>query len=369
MVVAASTVGDWALSGAALARFLFGLILGHLIVLTLPVSRRAGLIPYTWIALAIWFVVPPSGGLSSPPPEGGTTNWAWLPGVLIGLIDASLQLSFEQIPSRLWPQHFMSTVGAKTAGIAVGVAAGLLAAEESWWLAVLAGVMAIVSLATLLRQTIELTAETMLLPSYRIHCRGPGRRLFPRYGPVIAIANHAAFFDPVWLGKVVPRRIIPMMTSQFYDRPILHFLVKRVFRAIRVQDSHYRYVVPELAEAIESLDKGECLVIFPEGNLRREEERVLRRFGQGVWRILKERPFTPVVACWIEGNWGSFFSHRGGPPMKNKYPDFWRTITVMMREPILLPPDVLADAQATRQYLMDLVLGLREEPIAPQPKN
>ena len=55
-------------------------------------------------------------------------------------------------------------------------------------------------------------------------------------------------------------------------------------------------------------------MVFPEGYLRRTEDRPLRRFGQGVWQILKARPDTPVFTAWIEGNWGSYTSYANGPP-------------------------------------------------------
>ena len=135
-------------------------------------------------------------------------------------------------------------------------------------------------------------------------------------------------------------------------------------RAIRVQYSTFRREAPELQEAIGALDDGEVVVIFPEASLRKSEDRPLRRFGQGVWHILSERPQTPVVVCWIEGNWRSFFSYFRGPPTKNKRMDIWRHIDIAIGEPMLLDPAMLADHKTTRAFLeqccreMRGVLGL-----------
>jgi 1-acyl-sn-glycerol-3-phosphate acyltransferase len=142
-----------------------------------------------------------------------------------------------------------------------------------------------------------------------------------------------------------------MMTSAFYDLPGMKWLMQNIFHAIRVQDSNYRREAPELRDAIAYLDAGRCVILFPEGSLRKSEERPLRRFGQGVWHILHERPNTPVALCWIEGNWGSFFSYWRGKPTKNKRMDFWRRIDVAVGEPFLMDAETLADQMATRNYL------------------
>ena len=74
-----------------------------------------------------------------------------------------------------------------------------------------------------------------------------------------------------------------------------------VVGAIRVEEARLRREVPQLHEAIATLDQGEVVLLFPEGSLRRREDRPLKLFGQGVWHILHQRPLTPVVVCWIEG--------------------------------------------------------------------
>jgi 1-acyl-sn-glycerol-3-phosphate acyltransferase len=135
--------------------------------------------------------------------------------------------------------------------------------------------------------------------------------------------------------------------------------VKFVFGVIRVPEIAVKHTAPELGLAVEALDKGKCLVIFPEGYLQRKEDQPLRRFGRGVWEILKARPDTPVLAAWIEGGWGSYFSYKGGPPTKGKRPDFRRPIDIGYAEPFTVPKDLLEDHWATRFYLMNKVGAAR----------
>src|SRR5262249_30186000 len=101
---------------------------------------------------------------------------------------------------------------------------------------------------------------------------GPGVTKVPLRGPLLIVANHTAWFDPLWIAKVVPRRIIPMMGSDFYDLPVMSWVMRRIVGAIRVQTATFRREAPELQEAIAELDRGGCVVLFPEGRLRRWPE-------------------------------------------------------------------------------------------------
>ena len=210
------------------------------------------------------------------------------------------------------------------------------------------------------RQAIELALEPFVWILYSIRAVGPCAYQLPPAGPVLIVANHSSWVDPVILAKVLPRPIIPMMTSKFYNIRFLRPLLKYVFKVIVVPDVKIRREAPELQLAIAALDRGEVVVIFPEGSLRRKEEVPLKRFGQGVHMILRERPDTPVVSCWIEGAWGSFTSYYNGPPTKNKKMDFRRKISVGLSEPEKVPLEVLEEQLPTRVYLMNRVLASRE---------
>ncbi|MFO0823077.1 MAG: lysophospholipid acyltransferase family protein [Gemmataceae bacterium] len=211
----------------------------------------------------------------------------------------------------------------------------------------------------LFRPCVELTLELPVWFAYKIRGCGPGLANFPRTGPCIVLANHACWFDPLFLAKVLPRPITPMMTARFYDLPGLRWLML-CFGTIRVPEKAMKRDTAELQDAIAALDRGECVVIFPEGYLRRTEEQPLRRFGQGIWQILKARPRTPVFACWIEGGWGSYASYFNGKPTKNKRPDVRRTIAIGVADAVTVPEEVLQEHLRTRIHLMNLSSAARE---------
>ncbi len=210
----------------------------------------------------------------------------------------------------------------------------------------------------LFRPFFELCIEAKVRLNYRVTFAGPGTN-FPIHGPIIVISNHACLWDPLFLAKALPRPVTPMMTSIFYDRWYIKPLVKYVFGTIRVPDARARRNAPEIQDAIRTLDEGKCLMLFPESFLRRREEVPLRRFGRGIWEILKERPETPVACCWIEGAWGSYSSHWNGPPGKNKPREGVRTISIGMSEPVVIPKEVLDHHLKTRIHLMNEVSKAR----------
>ena len=371
---------------------------------TLPLLRTAALVG---LALSAW-----------PAFAAGGPRWAWLaalaaglltgllhphPYRALGLVPVGLTLGgLAALAARLWG---WGDASAAVAGVGLGAAvgvfldprpAGRMADVSGWviglvcWGAAALGVLPVVVVRAgwaapeVLRDSFTLGAAVGLLPAaalawvrlfrpafesavalagrvmFRLRRTGPGLADFPRTGPCLVIANHACWFDPLFLGKVVPRPVTPMMTSDFYDLPVIRWLMVRVFHTIRVPEKPLKKDVPqEIVEAVAALDRGECLVVFPEGSLRRSDDRPLRRFGRGVWQILSQRPDTPVYACWIEGAWGTFTSYRGGRPTKNKRLDFLRPIAVAVPEPVTVDPATLAHHLTTRLALMNRVAASR----------
>jgi acyl-[acyl-carrier-protein]-phospholipid O-acyltransferase/long-chain-fatty-acid--[acyl-carrier-protein] ligase len=223
-------------------------------------------------------------------------------------------------------------------------------------LLVLAGI--ILTWVTLRAFLEQLLSIALILP-YKITMYGPGIEQMPYRGPVIMIANHAAYLDPFLIGKVVTRRIIPMMTSVFYDLPVIYWLMSKVVKAIRVEAATFRREAPELNDAIEALKRGESLLIFPEARLRKKEDQLLFPFGQGIWHILNQLPETPIVPIWVEGAWGSYASYYKGDPFANKSMDFLREIKIVAGEARVIPKELLAEHRLTRKYLQEVVLENR----------
>jgi 1-acyl-sn-glycerol-3-phosphate acyltransferase len=302
---------------------------------------------------------------------GGAASWlpSFVLGFMGGLINVPLRAAYQaSVPADARGNGMAvmnTTIYVLTAGLSLLLAgvdhSGRLATPDAplQLLAILAGLGTIVAWRQLFPQAVEQVLEILMAPLYRVRVHGPGLDLLPRRGPLLIIANHAAYLDPFWLCKMVPRKVTPMMTSAFYDLPFIRWSMVHIVGAIRVPIVPFRREAPELLEAEAVLRQGGCVLIYPEAQLRRREDQPLRMFGQGVWRILREVPQTPVVVCWIEGGWRSFTSYYNGPPLRGKWLDFWRRIDIAVEAPQILDPALLADHHSTRLYLMRACLECR----------
>jgi 1-acyl-sn-glycerol-3-phosphate acyltransferase len=320
--------------------------------------RALGLVPFAaigWLATAAHGVY--------------WNEWpGWAHGLPAGLIVGALARG-RRGPAPAW--ETAALFGAVLAGVGVAwvfLTRGRPFDVAGWFVLGVTAVLAVWSWVRLLRPVIEMLSEPVLWVMFRLRQTGPGLENFPMTGPCIVIANHACWIDPFFLAKVLPRPTTPVMTSRFYDLPLIRrFMI--VFCAIRVPEKTYKKEAPELEEVVAALDRGECVVLFPEGYLRRSPDRPLRRFGQGIWQILKARPDTPVFATWIEGGWGSYTSFFNGPPTKNKKRDFRRPLGVGVSAAVTVPPELLEDHLRTRIHLMNLVSEARRhlglEPLPP----
>ncbi|MBA4188833.1 MAG: hypothetical protein C0467_12615 [Planctomycetaceae bacterium] len=286
-------------------------------------------------------------------------NWpAWPHGILLGVILGSV------VRGRRGPEPGEETTAVFAAGI-LGVGLSWLCVTRGqpfdmcgYFLLLVALTMVGWTWTRLFRPCFELCLEPLVWCAFKIRGYGPALENFPRTGPCLVIANHACWIDPGFLGKVIPRPITPMMTARFYDLPILRRIMVS-FGVIRVPEKAIKRDASEIQDAIAALDRGECVVIFPEGYLRRSEEQPLRRFGQGVWQILRARPTTPVFACWIEGAWGSYTSYFNGKPTQNKPYDLRRPIHVGVAAAERIPEEVLSEHLMTRIHLMNLTAAAR----------
>ncbi len=228
-----------------------------------------------------------------------------------------------------------------------------------WWIALAGFGMASWSAWLTRRAFVEQILATVLLPCYHVRGSGPGLQVLPPAGPLLLVANHTSYMDPFWLGKAIPRRFIPMMTSVFYDLPGVQFLMREVVGAIRVPAALARKTAPELDEAAAILRQGGCVLIFPEGTLRRLEAPSTKLFGRGVAMLVQQVPEAMVIPVWIEGGWGSYFSYAGGQPGENKRYDYKRAISVAFGLPMQFTAEDLADQRILRRRLRSEVHACR----------
>ena len=128
-----------------------------------------------------------------------------------------------------------------------------------------------------------------------------GLRNVPRRGPVIIAANHISYFDPLPHGYFLVRagrRPRFLGKSELWRNPFLKFILNGC-RQIKVQrGSGERGPVDA---AIEALNKGECVFVYPEGTVTTNPDLTPMRGKSGLARIAMATgaPVVPLVV------WGS----------------------------------------------------------------
>ncbi|HEV8239918.1 MAG TPA: lysophospholipid acyltransferase family protein [Thermoanaerobaculia bacterium] len=136
------------------------------------------------------------------------------------------------------------------------------------------------------------------------------RERLPKQGPAVVVANHNSHLDTVVLMSLFPprllRRLRPVAAADYFLRggPLSWFAL-RVMGIVGVERKRDKAADADrpprdpLAPAAAALERGDVLVLFPEGT-RGEPER-LARFKSGVAHLVRRFPSAPVVPVFLHG--------------------------------------------------------------------
>jgi 1-acyl-sn-glycerol-3-phosphate acyltransferase len=141
--------------------------------------------------------------------------------------------------------------------------------------------------------SIRFFAKPALLVYFRVSRRGHG--LIPK-GAVILASNHRSFLDPFVLGTCVPRPIYFMAKQEIFRNPFVGWLLN-CLGAYPVKRGESDEESTKTTMAL--LDRGEAVVIFPEGTRIRRGS--LGRPHRGVGRVALESG-APVVPIAVSGS-------------------------------------------------------------------
>jgi 1-acyl-sn-glycerol-3-phosphate acyltransferase len=138
-------------------------------------------------------------------------------------------------------------------------------------------------------------------PFYLIRHVGPQPAL-PDGGWILC-ANHASYLDPVFLQLVLHRRVIFVMTNDFYQRKWGRWFF-RLVGAIPVASG--RLAREGLGKAVQLLRSGQPICIFPEGRLSTDGSLHEPQRGVAVIARLGQAPILPAgiygnLRAWPKG--------------------------------------------------------------------
>lgn len=159
--------------------------------------------------------------------------------------------------------------------------------------------------------------------------RREGLHNVPMSGPVLVIANHQSFLDPVAMGVAFPRRLIYLARKSLFRNPVFSWLI-RSLNAVPIDQEG---VGKEgLRTIIDQLGQGQAVLVFPEGE-RTFNGRMLA-LKPGIHLLIK-RTRAPILPVGIAGAFDAWPRTRTLPiPAPLCWPANRGTIAVSIGEPI-----------------------------------
>lgn len=131
-----------------------------------------------------------------------------------------------------------------------------------------------------------------------------GRENLPKTGPAIIIANHNSHLDTLVLLSLLPLcqidKVRPVAAADYFlkNRVIAWFSLQ-VLNILPLDRNNTGRGADPLAEGSAALDRGEILIVFPEGS--RGSAEVMGKFKGGVARLKERYPDVPVTPVFLQG--------------------------------------------------------------------
>jgi 1-acyl-sn-glycerol-3-phosphate acyltransferase len=122
----------------------------------------------------------------------------------------------------------------------------------------------------------------------------------------IYFANHTSHMDFVLLWSALPAwlraKTRPVAASDYWNRGVVRqYFIHRAFRAVVIDRRCSEKVANPIEPMIEALDRGESLVLFPEGTRGSGEE--LQPFKCGIFHLAKARPHVELIPVWMDNSY------------------------------------------------------------------
>jgi 1-acyl-sn-glycerol-3-phosphate acyltransferase len=183
--------------------------------------------------------------------------------------------------------------------------------------------------------------------------RTTGRAHVPTCGPVLLIANHQSFLDPVLVGLATRRHLSYLARKSLFRHPLFRSLIGSLNAVPIDQDSVGK---EGLKVVLNQLQIGRAVLVFPEGT--RTEDGTMSDFRPGI-HLLIRRTDCQIVPVGIAGAYETWPVWRPYPiPSPLFLPATDRTVAVSVGTPV---PSAQYRELARQDVLHDLLKRVRAE--------
>ena len=122
----------------------------------------------------------------------------------------------------------------------------------------------------------------------------------------IYFANHSSHVDFILLWSTLPAALRsttrPVAAADYWNGSRLRqYLINRVFHGVVVERGQMDRTASPIAPVVDALDRGDSLILFPEGTRGRGEE--MLPFKSGIYYIAQARPDVELVPVWMDNTY------------------------------------------------------------------
>lgn len=161
--------------------------------------------------------------------------------------------------------------------------------------------------------------------------RAFGRKNIPDDSGVVLASNHQSYLDPVLIGLPLARPVYFLARKELFEFNRFFGWFLRNLHAIPLERRTFDST--GLREAIEILQKGGLLVVFPEGT--RTSDGKIGKIQKGIG-LLGLKANVPLIPTLINGTYQSW-------PRQHKLPIRFKPVSIRFNKPVWLDKTNISD--------------------------